>query len=395
MREKILVTCANADNQELARILDGAGHAVQQVAELAAARERLHEPPAVVLLDAELLARSSSEQRRDFETALLTVDIPCLRFASNGMGHERMRELTPRAWASILDPADAAHVLEQVGLLLRMRQLFRARMVAEEQLMVRQIEIEQSLCSASHIQRSLLPSTLPHTEAFSFSWEFLPCETVGGDLFHLAPLSENALMVYLLDVSGHGIPSAMVTVSVYQSLAAHTGRLVKRILDRPPYFEVPGPAEVLTGLDREYPFERFEKFFTIVYLLLDPHSGRIRYCNGGHPAPILVRSDGSWALLDEGGTLVGMGGLVPYQEAQVQLVPGDRLYLYSDGVTEHFSPAGEPYGDRRLLDFLLRHRTLPLERVIHGLMSDLQGYGRGRPPGDDVSFLGIQFNGPS
>src|SRR5690606_591314 len=107
---------------------------------------------------------------------------------------------------------------------------------------------------------------------------------------------------------------------------------------------------------------------------LDPRTGRVRYCNGGHPAPILVRADGSWDLLGEGGTLVGLGGVLPYREGQVQLAPADRLYLYSDGVTEHFSPDGEPYGDGRLLDFLLRHCHLPLEQVIHGLMSDLQGY---------------------
>lgn len=394
MQKKILLTSTAPASCGLGGILGNAGHEVLHAAGLTTAGECLLQRPALVLLDAELLACSSAEQRGVFDTQLLAADIPCLRFASNGMEPGRMRELTPRAWASIVNPDDSSHVLEQVGLLLRMRQLFQARMLAEEQLMMRQIEIEQSLSSASHIQRSLLPQSLPHNDAFSFSWEFLPCETVGGDLFYLAPLSEDALMVYLLDVSGHGIPSAMVTVSVYQSLTAQTGRLVKRILDRSPYFEVPGPAEVLTALDREYPFERFEKFFSIVYLLLDPRTGRVRYCNGGHPPPILVRSDGTWDLLSEGGTLVGLGGVLPYHEGQVQLAPADRLYLYSDGVTEHFTPDGEPYGDDRLLNFLLRQRHLPLERVIHGLMSDLQGYGRGRPPGDDLSFFGIEFNGP-
>lgn len=394
MREKILLTSADSDRCGLGGILDSVGHEILHAGEILAAGECLRQSPALVLLDAELLARASGDLRGAFEAQLLAADIPCLRFTSKGMEQGRMQELTPRAWATIVNPDDRDHVLEQVGLLLRMRQLFQARMLAEEQLLMRQIESEQSLASASHIQRSLLPRSLPQSDAFSFAWEFLPCETVGGDLFYLAPLSEDALMVYLIDVSGHGIPSAMVTVSVYQSLTAQTGRLVKRILDRPPYFEVSGPAEVLTALDKEYPFERFEKFFSIVYLLLDPCTGRVRYCNGGHPAPILVRADGSWELLGEGGTLVGLGGVLPYREGQVQLAPADRLYLYSDGVTEHFSPDGEPYGDGRLLDFLLRHCHLPLEQVIHGLMSDLQGYGRGRLPGDDVSFFGIEFNGP-
>jgi sigma-B regulation protein RsbU (phosphoserine phosphatase) len=393
MAEKILVACAGTAGDNVAKTLRAAGHRVQQVSATGAARERLRDMPDLLLIDAELLGQSSSENRQAFAYDLQLAEIPCLRFSSNGMDCETMRALTPWAAATIIDPRNAGHVLEQVELLLKMTLLAAGKNLAEERLIARQFEIEQGLSSASHIQRSLLPSVRPQAETFSFAWQFLPCETVGGDLFNLVNLSEDTLMAYLIDVSGHGVSSAMVTVSVYQSLAAHTGRLVKRLLDQPPYFLIPSPAEVLTGLDREYPYERFEKFFTIVYLLLEPATGKVRYCNGGHPLPIVVRADGTLELLREGGTLIGMGGLVPYEEGEIQMLPGDRLYIYSDGVTEYFSEAGDLFGEQRLFDFLLIDRNLSVDRVIENLMASLREFGGGRAPDDDVSILGIEFTG--
>jgi len=393
MAENILVACAGTGGDRVSSTLRAAGHQVLQAAAIETVRELLRDMPDLLLLDAELLGQSTVENRQAFASDLQTGEIPCLRFSSNGMGHERMRTLTPWASATIIDLRDPDHVLEQVELLLKMTRLATERTLAEERLIARQLEIEQGLSSASHIQRSLLPSVHPQTEAFSFAWQFLPCETVGGDLFNLVSLSEETLMAYLIDVSGHGVSSAMVTVSVYQSLAVHTGRLVKRLIDLPPYYQIPGPAEVLTGLDREYPYERFEKFFTIVYLLLEPATGKVRYCNGGHPLPIVVRADGVLELLREGGTLIGMGGLVSYEEAEIQLLPGDRLYIYSDGITEYFSETGELFGEQRLFDFLQLARALPVDRVVENLMTFLREFGGGRAPSDDVSIMGIEFTG--
>lgn len=393
MAEKILVASVGAEDSGVVNALMSAGHQVLRASEINATRELLHDLPDLLLLDAELLGQSTAETRQALASDLQTVEIPCLRFSSNGMGLERMRNLTPWASATIIDSHNPGHILEQVDLLLRMNRLTTERTLAEERLIARQLEIERGLSSASHIQRSLLPSMSPQTESFIFTWQFLPCETVGGDLFNLVPLSEDTLMAYLIDVSGHGVSSAMVTVSVYQSLAVHSGRLVKRFLDHPPYYQIPGPAEVLTGLDREYPYERFEKFFTIVYLLLEPSTGKVRYCNGGHPLPIVVRADGTLELLREGGTLIGMGGLVPYREAEVQLLRGDRLYLYSDGVTEYFSAAGELFGEQRLFDFLVNTRNLAVDLSVEKLMDCLREFGGDRPPSDDVSIMGIEFVG--
>ncbi|MEJ2201310.1 MAG: PP2C family protein-serine/threonine phosphatase [Desulfuromonadaceae bacterium] len=393
MPDKILIASAEPSVQLLSGVLRDVGHQVTQVAEPEPFRRQLRDMPDALLLDAGLLDRFPRKDWQGIDSDLKTIGIPCLRFSPQGMEPERMRAITPWAVSTLVDLSNREHVLEQVELLLSMNRLLLERTLAEERLLAHRIEIEQGLSSASHIQHSLLPNARPQTEEFSFAWQFLPCQTVGGDLFNLAALSEDLLMVYLIDVSGHGVSSAMVTVSVYQSLAVHTGQLVKRLLDRPPYYQILGPAEVLSGLDREYPYERFEKFFTIVYLLLEPATGRIRYCNGGHPFPVIVRADGRRELLREGGTLIGLGGVLPYADAEVQLFPGDRLYLYSDGVTEYFSATGELFGEQRLFDFLSQNHACSLDRTLQRLMDWLQDFGAGETPGDDVSIFGIQYNG--
>lgn len=392
--ERILVAhSCRASTGELSRTLGGVGYDVLIAESLNDAHQALLHLPTVVLLEVELIQEAPADLLNAFNSDVQMLGIPCLRFSARGMDPEQMRFHAPWATATIYDISNTAHVMEHAELALEVKRLIAERDLAREKLLAKQLEIDEGLRSAAHIQKSLLPKALPRTDAFDFAWQFFPCETVGGDLFDLRLLSEDTVMAYLIDVSGHGISSAMVTVSVYQSLSDHTGHLTKRQLEHPPYFHIPGPAEVLRELDLEYPFERFEKFFTMVYLLLEPSTGRVTYCSGGHPPPILVRHDGGVEFLEAGGTLVGMGGLVPYQEAEVTLKKGDRLYLYSDGISEFFSATGELFGVDRLVSFLKENGSRSIDDVVGALMTSLRQYGGGCAPGDDVTMIGIEFRG--
>jgi sigma-B regulation protein RsbU (phosphoserine phosphatase) len=148
----------------------------------------------------------------------------------------------------------------------------------------------------------------------------------------------------------------------------------------------------LTGLDAEYPFERFEEFFSISYLLLNPHTGRVRYANAGHPPPLLLRGDGTLERLDCGGPLIGLDRRDASDEGEVQLQEGDRLFLYTDGLTEQPDAGGNDYGESRLVTSLHAHRQARLEQTCREALTEIRGFAGKAPIQDDMTLIGIEFS---
>jgi sigma-B regulation protein RsbU (phosphoserine phosphatase) len=170
----------------------------------------------------------------------------------------------------------------------------------------------------------LLPVSAPKATAFDFALQFLPCKRIGGDLYNLFWLDETHLGIYVLDVSGHGVPAAMVATSVAQALDPFRGRLLKRAIDSPPFYELVSPAEVLAELNRGYQIERFDKLLTICYLILDIRCGKVLYSNAALPLPFLIRADGRVETLIEGGTIIGIGNGAAYVEGTVFMEKSPR-----------------------------------------------------------------------
>ncbi len=185
----------------------------------------------------------------------------------------------------------------------------------------------------------------------------------------------------------------MVTVSVYQSLSPQAGRITKRPISSPPYYRLPTPAEVMQELEKEYTFERFGRFFTITYMLINIHTGRIRFCNAGHPPPLLVRKNGQSQLLQAGGSIIGTGCSGPFEEGEIGLQAGDRLYLYSDGITEQSGTADDLFGQERLFRKLGAMKKLPLDSSCEKIIAALRSFSREAPLKDDVTLMGIEYLG--
>ena len=260
------------------------------------------------------------------------------------------------------------------------------------QLMQKQDRLDEDLKAAAGIQRSLLPKDVSVSPSLEVAWKFRPCELIGGDIFNLARLDERHYAFYMLDVSGHGVPAALVTVSVSQTLHPNGAALVKRPKDGLTH-EIVSPREVLKHLDREYPIERFQKFFTIAYLLIDVKDGTLQYSSAGHPPPLLLRADGTLQGLDKGGGVVGLGcDGIPFEEGAESLQSGDRIILYTDGVLEHENAQRDCYGQKRLQQSLEDNAGLELDEILESLMEDVMAFGQ-HPPKDDVSLLGIAYTG--
>ena len=254
-------------------------------------------------------------------------------------------------------------------------------------------EAESNLQAAAVIQRSLLPISVPEVPSFDFAWLFRPCKQIGGDLLSLFPLDETHLGAFVMDVSGHGVPAAMVNTLVAQTLNPLSSSFLKRFIATPPFYEPVLPGEVLARLNREFPFERFEEYLTLCYLLLDTRSGKVRYSNAALPLPFLVRADGRVENLGAGGAIIGMGEGVGYEEGEFIMEQGDRLFLYTDGIVEHRNKQGDFYGAERLVMELLGAAGETLQAVCARVMPSLTRFGDDDPE-DDITLLGIEFRQP-
>jgi sigma-B regulation protein RsbU (phosphoserine phosphatase) len=203
----------------------------------------------------------------------------------------------------------------------------------------------------------------------------------------------------MLDVSGHGVQAAMVTVSVSQFLQPNSGHLLSRKSGKSATaYELRSPAQVLVALDKEFPFERFNNFFTITYLIINTKTGELRYSNAGHPHSIVLRKNGTLELLQKGGPAIGMGdfhllsGKVSrFEEGHSQINPGDKLFVYTDGIIEYENPDGEFYGTNRFYEALKSIQGEAVTGIVEQSIKSLMDFGNNAKPQDDITLLGLEL----
>ena len=266
------------------------------------------------------------------------------------------------------------------------------------ELTVKQDRIEQDLSAAAKIQRSLLPERLDSPEGLDVAWKFKPCEKIGGDIFNLIKLDNEHWAIYMIDVAGHGVPAAMVAVSVFQYLQPQSDSLMMSSDENLKTQRVKRPAQVLEFLDRVFTFERFDTFFTMNYVIINLKTGRLTSSSAGHPPPIILRKDGTLQLLRKGGRPLGTIDMrfsddepIIYEEEQEQLCPGDKLIFYTDGVNEYQNAKGEFYGNDRFYSRLKELKDQPVDRLVESVFKSLMVFGNNAEPKDDVSLLGIEL----
>ena len=195
----------------------------------------------------------------------------------------------------------------------------------------------------------------------------------------------------IVDVSGHGVPSALITVSVSQALQPHDDGILKKRSGKPPYYRIQRPQKVLNFLAREYPLERFGKIFTVIYATIDIQKGQLIYSSAGHPPPILLHPDGSLELLEKGGPIIGLDCKIPFEEGQIRLRFGDVLIFYTDGVVEFQNDDDVFYGAERFHGLLKSLRNRPIDELLDEVIGDLLAFGGDSKLRDDVSILGMEY----
>lgn len=196
---------------------------------------------------------------------------------------------------------------------------------------------EQDLERAREIQQALLPKEIAQVPGFEVVAAWEPARVVGGDYYDVIRLSETKLGICIADVVGKGVSAALLmanvqaTVRAYASEQAAPSWLCRRV------------NEVLCSNMAA------DKFVTLFYGILDAEARTLRYTTAGHLPPLLVRRDGDHEALREGGAVLGVFRDWSFQEGLVQLRPGDRVFLFTDGITEAMQADGEEFGEARVL----------------------------------------------
>lgn len=247
--------------------------------------------------------------------------------------------------------------------------------------------------AAAEMQRALLPAQDLVLPAVRSSWRFLPASVVAGDVFNVHPLDERRSSFYVLDVAGHGVSSAMLSFTLSKLLAPTTAAdgLVRRSLDQPPFIEPTPPVDVLAELNRRFQDDSDAlKYFTMVYGVVDPDRDTVTLAQAGHPTPLLVRPDGEVLRLGDSGFPVGMLPKVDFEQHEFPFLPGDRLYLYSDGVTECADPEKRQFGLARLEDVARANRAAPVPAAMAAIERELLRWRGTDVFADDVTLLALE-----
>jgi sigma-B regulation protein RsbU (phosphoserine phosphatase) len=246
--------------------------------------------------------------------------------------------------------------------------------------------IVQDLEAAAAIQKNLLPARSPIIENMQVAWEFEPCTQIGGDIFNIHNMDERKVGLYMLDVCGHGVPAALISVAASQFLNSGDGLLGNNC-------ELVSPELVLAKLYREFPYERFDSFFSIICMTIDIRQGLLTYSNAGHPPPVLLRSDGSMETLDHHGPVVGLDCDQSAGQQTLGLEKGDKILLYTDGLLENRNPAGAFFGKQRFYDSLRKYHHQPVKELVASVYNSTLDFRRHAKPDDDVSILGVEYRG--
>jgi phosphoserine phosphatase RsbU/P len=298
--------------------------------------------------------------------------------------------------ATIADSAINNRLLQE--LIAKYAQSENRLKMLNQELTRKQDRLELDLIAASEIQKSLLPTNVNYGEILDVAWRFEPCDKIGGDIFNIIQLDADHWVFYIIDVAGHGVPAAMVAVTVYQYLQPQSGNLIKRTGSSPENLEVRRPAQVLEFLDREYPFDRFNNFFTMNYVVLNVKTGCLTSSSAGHPPPLILRPDGTLIRLQKGGRPIGTIDLrlaadkpIVYEEEQEQIGVEDKLLFYTDGVYEYQDEQGEFYGNPRFHERIKALKDKSVSDLIQASFEALKAFGNNTAPKDDISLLGIQL----
>jgi serine phosphatase RsbU (regulator of sigma subunit) len=244
-----------------------------------------------------------------------------------------------------------------------------------------QAQIKAELDAARALQIAILPASFPAAAGCDGAARMIPATFMGGDFYDFIELPGGRIGLVMADVSGKGVPAAFFMAVARTNLR-----------DFAIHHNDPGAclAETNDVLCMENPMDLFVSVF---YCIFDPLSGLLEYANGGHNHPYLRRADGTIETLDAArGIVLGVMPAAQYPNQQIQLRPGDRLVLYTDGVTEAFNGTEEAYGTERLLSVIRAHGDDDSTALVEHICQSVTTFAGNSPQSDDITLTVLRWN---
>jgi sigma-B regulation protein RsbU (phosphoserine phosphatase) len=284
-------------------------------------------------------------------------------------------KLTGIAWTSE-DVTLVTSLASQVSVSFQNALLLRDRVAVAR--------FEEELNLARQIQRTSLLSEFPPVPRCDVHAIYTPSKAVGGDFYDVVPDREGGHLIAIADVSGKGVPAALLSAMLQAALRTQAGSQAAL-------------GEILRNINTLlYHSTATHQFATFFLARLEGPDLTLRFSNAGHNWPVVMRAGGERVFLERGGTLLGILESVEWDEDSVRLAPGDRVVLYTDGISEATNAAGEQFGEQRLCDVV---QSVPPQRgareVAEAVLAAVHGFLDGVEPQDDITLLVIRVLEPA
>lgn len=390
----LIVDDTPANLQVLAGMLKERGYKVRpapsgELALLAARRE----PPDLILLDINMPEMNGYEvcERLKADDALRSIPVIFISALTESL--DKVHAFAKGGLDYITKPFQMEELHARVETHLKLRRLQIELEEANVRLEGANSRMSRDLEAAAKIQKTFLPQTAPQIPGVEFAWSYRPCDELAGDGLNIIQLGDEQIGLYVMDVSGHGVSAALLSVTLSRLLSSPSdpssilvkGRGTAGQLDLTP------PAEVAERLNLLFPYDiATEQYATLMYGILEVPTGDFRYVSAGHPGPLHLPAGGAARIIESPGFPIGLGGEA-YEERCLRLAAGDRLYLYSDGLPDAMSPTGERFGDARLLDAVATGAKKPLDEGLAIILDEITLWQGGASPNDDISLLAVEI----
>lgn len=272
----------------------------------------------------------------------------------------------------VLKPWDNSHMLSVIRRQIAQGQSRRlARKLQPESDDLLQNEVSE----ACEVQRRLMPKEFPALDGYEFSATSRPARILGGDYYDIFYRGGNLVGLCIADVSGKGIPAALLMANLQATVQSAA-------------VEQPQPHRFVTHVNAAvHRNVTLGRFVTLFYCLLDISTRRLSYINAGHNPPVLLQAGGEIVRLESGGPVLGVFDNAEYTEGTVSLNQGDRLALYTDGISEAANGRNDEFGDERIIASLKKLRDLNAERIRDGIFNAVDQFSGGHLQDDGTIMI--------